>query len=241
MALQVAEQMADFLMTGAVVNALNMPSLSAEEAARLKPYMKLAEQLGSFAGQLTESELQEHRDRIRGPCRRAQRQAADRDRARPRCWRRSSTRSTWSTRRCICQRARHPRQRDAQHRAGGLPDPDPRHGHHRARQRAQRRRHAVRRRPAAHRRRSRASRIEAELGAAHAVRAQQGQAGLHRQSRPHPGRGRRSTSRPSISAARARARTRSAWSRSTSRLGEARAWPRCAASPNVVQAAELHF
>ncbi|HXM85117.1 MAG TPA: NAD(P)-dependent oxidoreductase, partial [Stellaceae bacterium] len=56
-ALQVAEQMSDFLMTGAVVNALNMPSLSAEEAKRLKPYMKLAEQLGSFAGQLTQSGL----------------------------------------------------------------------------------------------------------------------------------------------------------------------------------------
>jgi len=56
-ALQVAEQMSDFLMTGAVVNALNMPSLSAEESARLKPYMNLAQQLGSFAGQLTETGL----------------------------------------------------------------------------------------------------------------------------------------------------------------------------------------
>lgn len=54
-ALQVAEQMADYLLTGAVVNALNMPSVSAEEAPRLRPYMKLAEQLGSFAGQMTES------------------------------------------------------------------------------------------------------------------------------------------------------------------------------------------
>ncbi len=53
-ALQVAEQMADYLMTGAVVNALNMPSLSAEDAARLKPYLKLAEELGGFAGQLTD-------------------------------------------------------------------------------------------------------------------------------------------------------------------------------------------
>ena len=53
-ALQIAEQMADFLITGAVVNALNMPSLSAEDAARLKPYLTLAEQLGSFAGQLTD-------------------------------------------------------------------------------------------------------------------------------------------------------------------------------------------
>ncbi|HTH16531.1 MAG TPA: phosphoglycerate dehydrogenase [Magnetospirillum sp.] len=53
-ALQVAEQMADYLLTGAVVNALNMPSVSAEDAPKLKPYMKLAGQLGSFAGQLTE-------------------------------------------------------------------------------------------------------------------------------------------------------------------------------------------
>jgi D-3-phosphoglycerate dehydrogenase len=53
-ALQVAEQMADYLMTGAITNALNMPPISAEEAPRLKYYMKLADQLGSFAGQITE-------------------------------------------------------------------------------------------------------------------------------------------------------------------------------------------
>jgi D-3-phosphoglycerate dehydrogenase len=56
-AIQVAEQMSDFLLDGTVVNALNMASVSAEEAPRLAPYMKLAEQLGSFAGQLTESDL----------------------------------------------------------------------------------------------------------------------------------------------------------------------------------------
>ena len=56
-AVQVAEQMSDYLLTGAVVNALNMPSVSAEEAPKLKPYMKLAEQLGSFAGQVTETSL----------------------------------------------------------------------------------------------------------------------------------------------------------------------------------------
>jgi D-3-phosphoglycerate dehydrogenase len=56
-AVQIAEQMADYLLTGAVSNAVNMPSLTAEEAARLRPYMKLAEQLGSFAGQLTETEI----------------------------------------------------------------------------------------------------------------------------------------------------------------------------------------
>jgi len=53
-AIQVAEQMADYLMSGAITNALNMPSISAEDAPRLKFYMKLAEQLGSFAGQVTE-------------------------------------------------------------------------------------------------------------------------------------------------------------------------------------------
>ncbi|MBM3482372.1 MAG: phosphoglycerate dehydrogenase [Alphaproteobacteria bacterium] len=56
-AIQVAEQMSDYLLAGAVTNALNMPSVSADEMPRLKPYMKLAEQLGSFAGQLTETGL----------------------------------------------------------------------------------------------------------------------------------------------------------------------------------------
>jgi D-3-phosphoglycerate dehydrogenase len=52
-ALQVAEQISDFLLKGSVVNALNMPSVSAEEAPRLRPYMDLARLLGAFAGQLT--------------------------------------------------------------------------------------------------------------------------------------------------------------------------------------------
>jgi D-3-phosphoglycerate dehydrogenase len=56
-AIQVAEQMADYLVTGAVSNALNMPSISAEEAPRLKPFVALAENLGSFAGQLTETTI----------------------------------------------------------------------------------------------------------------------------------------------------------------------------------------
>ncbi len=56
-ALQVADQMSDYLLTGAVSNALNMPSLTAEEAARLRPYMLLSDQLGSFAGQLTRTGL----------------------------------------------------------------------------------------------------------------------------------------------------------------------------------------
>ena len=54
-ALQVAEQMSDFLLHGAVTNAINMASVTVEEAPRLKPYMKLAGQLGAFAGQATET------------------------------------------------------------------------------------------------------------------------------------------------------------------------------------------
>ncbi len=57
-ALQVAEQMADYLVNGGVTNALNMPSLSAEEAPKLRPYMALAEKLGSLVGQLTTSTIQ---------------------------------------------------------------------------------------------------------------------------------------------------------------------------------------
>jgi D-3-phosphoglycerate dehydrogenase len=51
-AIQVAEQMSEFLTRGGVTNALNMPSLSAEEAPKLKPYMAIAEKLGSLLGQL---------------------------------------------------------------------------------------------------------------------------------------------------------------------------------------------
>ncbi|TAK48957.1 MAG: phosphoglycerate dehydrogenase [Xanthobacteraceae bacterium] len=54
-ALQVAEQMADYLLSGAISNAVNFPSISAEEAPKLKPFVALAEKLGSFAGQLTET------------------------------------------------------------------------------------------------------------------------------------------------------------------------------------------
>ena len=57
-ALQVAEQISDYLLTGAITNALNMPSISAAEARIVKPWIALAEKLGSFAGQLTGSSLQ---------------------------------------------------------------------------------------------------------------------------------------------------------------------------------------
>jgi D-3-phosphoglycerate dehydrogenase / 2-oxoglutarate reductase len=56
-AIQVAEQLSDYLVSGGVTNALNMPSLSAEEAPKLRPYMALAEKLGSLVGQLAHDNL----------------------------------------------------------------------------------------------------------------------------------------------------------------------------------------
>jgi len=65
-ALQVAEQISAYLMTGEITNALNFPSISAEEAPRLTPWVKLAEMLGSFAGQLTETSLKSVRIEYEG-------------------------------------------------------------------------------------------------------------------------------------------------------------------------------
>ena len=58
-ALQVAEQISDYLMTGAVQNALNMPSVTAEEAKVMGPWIKLATHLGAFIGQLTDEPIEE--------------------------------------------------------------------------------------------------------------------------------------------------------------------------------------
>src|SRR6478672_9688350 len=56
-ALQIAEQMSDYLLRGAISNAVNFPSITAEEAPRLKPFVALAERLGAFLGQLTEAPI----------------------------------------------------------------------------------------------------------------------------------------------------------------------------------------
>jgi D-3-phosphoglycerate dehydrogenase len=56
-ALQVAEQMSNYLLDGAVENALNMPSMTAEEAKVMGPWVKLAGHLGSFIGQLTDEPI----------------------------------------------------------------------------------------------------------------------------------------------------------------------------------------
>jgi D-3-phosphoglycerate dehydrogenase len=56
-AIQIAQQISDYLLGGAINNALNAPNLSAEEAKQLKPYLQLAQRLGSFVGQLTDDPI----------------------------------------------------------------------------------------------------------------------------------------------------------------------------------------
>ena len=65
-ALQIAEQLADYLTKGAVTNALNMASVTAEEAPILQPYMTLGKLLGSFLGQLEMPQIREVRLELDG-------------------------------------------------------------------------------------------------------------------------------------------------------------------------------
>lgn len=65
-ALQVAEQMSDYLLSGAITNAVNFPSITAEEAPKLKPFIALGEKLGSFLGQLTETPIKSIRIQYEG-------------------------------------------------------------------------------------------------------------------------------------------------------------------------------
>ncbi|MEM1410039.1 MAG: phosphoglycerate dehydrogenase [Pseudomonadota bacterium] len=65
-AVQIAEQIADYLLTGAVQNALNMPSVSAEEAPRLRPFIDLGEKLGSLCGQLASGAITDISVRMAG-------------------------------------------------------------------------------------------------------------------------------------------------------------------------------
>ena len=77
-ALQVAEQMSDYLLTGAVTNALNSPSVTAEEAPRLKPFVALAEKLGAFAGQMVDAAVKAIDIAYEGEVAKLNTQAADR-------------------------------------------------------------------------------------------------------------------------------------------------------------------
>lgn len=56
-AIAVAEQIADYLVRGTIRNAVNFPSIPADQVSALQPYIALADRLGSFASQLFDDEM----------------------------------------------------------------------------------------------------------------------------------------------------------------------------------------
>ena len=202
-ALQVAEQMSDFLLTGAVTNAINMPSVSAEDAPRLKPYMELCRLLGAVRRPA-------HRRPTRACC------AASPSNTRgwpPQLNHRPLTAAVLAgllaplmagvnmVNAPVLARERGIDVAETVHdRPSEYQTLVRRHAWPPTSMTRSRRRHAVRRRAAA------PGRDQGHQGGGrfrppHAVRHQPGQAGLHRPLRRHPGRRRASTSPPSISAA----------------------------------------
>ena len=176
-ALQVAEQMADYLLKGAITNAVNFPNITAEEAPRLRPWVKLAEQLGLFAGQLTETSIKGGAHRVLGRGGGPQHQAADGGgagrRAAPLLVGRQH-----GVGRGQREGARHQARGDDARPGGRVRELHQADGEDR-RVRALGRRHGVLGRPPAHHPGAR-HRHGVRDRAAHAVRAQPRQAGLHR-------------------------------------------------------------
>jgi D-3-phosphoglycerate dehydrogenase len=58
-AVAIAEQVVDYLVNGVIRNAVNFPSVPADQVLKLKPYLTLAERLGSFASQVFEGAVTE--------------------------------------------------------------------------------------------------------------------------------------------------------------------------------------
>ena len=176
-ALQVAEQMADYLLTGAVVNSLNMPNVSAEDAPKLAPYLELAEKLGSFAGQLTDTDIKAVSIEYEGQVAALNIKPLEPGRADGRA---APAAQFGEHGQCPGDRPR------ARHRGGRgqararqrLQLDDPPHGHHRPLY-ARRHRHAVRRQASAHRRHQ-GHRDRGRVRPAHALHHQRRQAGFHR-------------------------------------------------------------
>src|SRR6202030_3733041 len=56
---QIARQVREYLQHGVIQNAVNVPSVSAEEYAVVQPYIVLAERLGAFLAQVSEGTIEE--------------------------------------------------------------------------------------------------------------------------------------------------------------------------------------
>lgn len=64
--IQVAVQIRDYLTEGIIRNAVNLPALSADQYRRVRPYLELAERLGSFVSQAAVSRPERIRIRYAG-------------------------------------------------------------------------------------------------------------------------------------------------------------------------------
>jgi D-3-phosphoglycerate dehydrogenase len=56
---QVAQQVREYLKHGVIQNAVNVPSVSAEEYAEMQPYIVLAERMGAFLAQISDGSIEE--------------------------------------------------------------------------------------------------------------------------------------------------------------------------------------
>jgi D-3-phosphoglycerate dehydrogenase len=56
---QIAQQVREYLKHGVIQNAVNVPSVSAEEYAEMQPYIVLAERMGAFLAQISEGSIEE--------------------------------------------------------------------------------------------------------------------------------------------------------------------------------------
>jgi len=56
---QIAQQVKEYLKHGVIQNAVNVPSVSAEEYAAMQPYIVLAERMGAFLAQVSEGTIEE--------------------------------------------------------------------------------------------------------------------------------------------------------------------------------------
>ncbi|MCX7914220.1 MAG: phosphoglycerate dehydrogenase [Thermodesulfovibrionales bacterium] len=65
-AIAVAEQIRDYLLHGTIRHAVNFPSIPADQLSTLKPYISLAENMGSFASQMFEEGIKELHLEYRG-------------------------------------------------------------------------------------------------------------------------------------------------------------------------------
>ena len=220
-----AEQISDYLLTGAVTNALNSPSVTAEEAPRLKPFVALAEKLGAFAGQMVDVGIKAIDIAYEGEVAKLNAKpltaAALAGVLRP-----DAGGGQHGLRPGGGQGARHHRLREPPGRQSPIYD-------------------SLMRITVTTEMGKRAfagtvvggaprivevkgMELDAAVRAGHALRQQPGQAGLHRRAGRAAGRGRASTSPPSTSAAVAPARTPSPWSAST-RPRPTPCWPSCKA------------